>query len=201
MDTNRFDETVRSLLEDSSRRGLVGRLVSGALRLSLVRRAESVNASQHQRQKHRRRKQRRQKQRQEQPQLNEPGCIDVGQPCFGRSDLCCSGLCQGEPPNKGQPDTRTCVAHDTGGCQAGQRPDGCGGVDIACTATNGSEGACNTTTGKAGFCAFSGDCFPCAKDADCQALCGPGAACVVCAETCTATGGTACLGPDSCEGF
>jgi hypothetical protein len=197
-----FDALTKSLCEGLSRRGLVGGFVSGLMGSRMIGHSQLMEARNRRRtQKHKRRRKRKQKQGQGQPLLNAFGCVDVGQKCFGRGDLCCTGRCEGTPPRNGGPDERRCAAHDTGGCQAGQRPSGCGGVDTACTTTSGSEGACNTTTGKSGFCAAAGDCFPCAKDADCQGLCGPGAACVVCAESCSGTGGTACLGPGPCEGF
>jgi hypothetical protein len=122
-----------------------------------------------------------------------PGCKNVGRKCQ-RARQCCSGVCEGKK------DKKRCRAHDTGGCRAGQRSTGCGGsVDIDCTTSADLLGACQTTTGNAGFCAASGDCFRCRKDADCRAVCGPRAACVRCEESCSGVGGTACLGPDACD--
>ncbi|MGH2615812.1 MAG: hypothetical protein ACRDJC_11270 [Thermomicrobiales bacterium] len=121
-----------------------------------------------------------------------PGCKNVGRKCRRRKQ-CCSSVCRGKKGKK------RCKAHDTGGCRAGQQSTGCGGNDVACTTNSGNPGICETTTGNAGFCAFSGDCFPCQKDADCREVCGPRAACTRCASTCFGVGGTACFGPDACD--
>lgn len=120
-----------------------------------------------------------------------PGCKNVGRKCKRRRQ-CCSGICRGKRGRK------RCKAHDAGGCRAGQQSEGCGGADTACTTSTGNPGVCETTTGNAGFCAFSGDCFPCKKDADCRDVCGPRAACIRCVSTCSGVGGTACFGPDAC---
>jgi hypothetical protein len=144
----------------------------------------------------------RKKRRKKTPQLNAFGCLNVGQKCRGKDALCCSGKCAGKKPKRGRKDRRTCVAHDTGGCPKGDPSEACGGdVETVCTAATGLEGVCDRTTGNAGFCTVSGDCFPCRKDADCQPLCGPEAACIRCEETCSGVGGTACVGPSLCEGF
>lgn len=133
--------------------------------------------------------------------LNAFGCVDVGQPCRGNSTNCCSGICQGKKPKKGKKDRSTCVAHDASTCLPGQQIVDCGAADVACTTSAGEPGACTTTTGNAPYCAESGTCFPCTRDADCQAVCGPQAACAPCAAVCAAKGGTACFGPSSssCE--
>lgn len=120
-----------------------------------------------------------------------PGCKDVGKKCRKAKD-CCSGVCKGKKGKK------RCKAHDTGGCTPGGNTVGCGGTDVACTTSNGVPGQCVTTTGNAGYCGTGGDCFPCAKDADCRPVCGPGAACIKCEVGCTV--GTVCLGLSSCIG-
>jgi len=189
MDTDRFDATTRSLTTMPPRRGILRGLAGAALGLVSCRPPANVAA----------RKRRRKKKT---PRLNEFGCLNVGQKCRGKDKLCCSGICAGKKPKHGGKDRRRCAAHDTGGCPAGERQEACsGGFDRVCTSASGQEGVCNTTTGNAGFCAVSGDCFPCQRDADCQPLCGPGAACVRCAETCLAAGGAACFGPGDCDGF
>jgi hypothetical protein len=122
-----------------------------------------------------------------------PGCKNVGRKCK-RSTQCCSGVCK---VKKGK---NRCKAHDTGGCRAGVQELACGGEDDAlCTTADGAEGVCDTTTGNAGFCTVNGACFPCAKDAECRPICGPRAACIVCADECADQGGTACVGPGECE--
>lgn len=120
-----------------------------------------------------------------------PGCKDVGKKCKNAGQ-CCSGVCKGKKKKK------RCKAHDTGGCLAGQQETNCGGADVECTTSAGEPGACDTTTGNGGFCTFDRSCFPCTKDADCRAFCGPDAACIQCDPLCGAEGGTACAGPDLC---
>lgn len=125
---------------------------------------------------------------------NAFGCVDVGKFCKNDGQ-CCSGICAGKKGKK------QCKAHDAEGCQARQVEEFCGGIDVPCTTSAGVEdGACDTTTGNAGFCAGDGECTVCTKDADCIALCGPQAACIICNGECEETGGTACVGPagDSC---
>jgi hypothetical protein len=120
---------------------------------------------------------------------NAFGCLDVDDPCQ-REDQCCSGICEGK---KGQ---RTCRAHDTGSCSAGEQFEICGGTeDVSCTTSAGTPGLCGTTTGNAGYCLASAHCFACQTDADCQealdGLFGPRAACIPCA-VCAKEGGTIC---------
>ena len=102
-----------------------------------------------------------------------PGCKNVGARCK-RPGQCCSGLCKGKKGRK------KCKGHDSGGCKPGTIPFSCGGVEVACTTSSGLAGACATTTGKGGYC-FSNVLPPqCTRDADCQELYGPRAACVTC---------------------
>jgi hypothetical protein len=135
-----------------------------------------------------------------QPVFNQFGCVDIGQPCLGDSSLCCSGICQGTAPARGQADTSVCVAHNAGPCVPAA--DSCmAPAAVQCNASNRFS-VCTLTTGNAGFC---GDisagtttyCRVCSKDTDCQAEFGAGAACVVlgaaCTPLCGVTGRTACL--------
>jgi hypothetical protein len=121
------------------------------------------------------------------------GCKNVGAKCKKKKD-CCSGVCKGKKGKK------KCKAHDTGGCQAGQRSMGCGGGEnVPCTTSAGEDGLCQATTGNGGYCSGSGlICTPCSKDAECRSFCGPDAACIQCAESCV-TSGTACVGPVECS--
>jgi hypothetical protein len=68
-------------------------------------------------------------------------------------------------------------------------------TEVTCLNSKGEDGLCATTTGNAGYCMFSGDCYPCTTDFECQransGFFGPTAACVKCAA-CDQTGGTAC---------
>lgn len=135
------------------------------------------------------------------PAVNAFGCLNVGQPCRGDNALCCSGVCQGAAPQPGAPDTSTCVAHHAGPCRAGATTCEAGTL-VECVADEASM--CVRTTGNAPFCGslmidIQKYCRVCAKDTDCQAEYGPGAACVVldgiCSGFCGVTGLTACLPP------
>jgi hypothetical protein len=121
---------------------------------------------------------------------NDFGCVNVGSFCKNNGQ-CCSSICRGKKSKK------KCTAHDQSTCQAGQTIEDCGGaVDVLCTSSTGEEGLCVTTTGNAGYCFSGADCFPCAKDVDCEPFCGPGAACIVCASCVVEAGtATACVGP------
>ncbi len=120
------------------------------------------------------------------PKNNAFGCLNVGKACNGKNAKCCSGVCQGKRPKKGDKDKSECKAHNVGSCRANQ--DNC----VASTGPCGTEGACFRTTGNASFCGGNGVCLACKKDTECEALgFGVGAACAVCIE-CQATGGTGC---------
>lgn len=124
--------------------------------------------------------------RKQKPQPNAYGCLELGQKCGGNHALCCSGSSQGKRPKKGKPDRRRCVGHNALTCQAEQ--DSC----LQGNQTCGTNGLCLHTTGKSSYCGTSGICAVCQRDADCEALRGPGAACVICTAACPGTGGTAC---------
>jgi hypothetical protein len=130
--------------------------------------------------------------------LNEFGCVNVGGKCRGKDSVCCSGICQGKKPKNGKKDKSRCVAHDTGGCEAGVRDGGCGGTNVSCLTSTGSTGVCETTTGNAGYCADGFVCHACRTDAECRTLCGTeAAACVQCPD-CSGPGtvATGCAGPN-----
>jgi hypothetical protein len=139
-------------------------------------------------------RQRKAKRRNAKIELNAYGCVNVGDFCRNAGQ-CCSGLCKGKKRRK------RCRAHDSEGCEAGATSGLCavGLQDVACTTSRGAPGICYTTTGNAGICAVAhGDarlCRECAEDVECQALFGPGAACVPCPGDCPATG-TRCVTPD-----
>jgi hypothetical protein len=126
------------------------------------------------------------KRRDKKPRFNRYGCVNVGEKCYGKNAHCCSGICDGKGKRS------RCVAHGEGGCTVG---DNTCAAYVACE----GDGSCYRTTGKAGFCAGPiCDCAPCKKDRDCQAVLGPGAACIVCTEDCVGVNGskgTACVLP------
>jgi hypothetical protein len=176
MDDLQFEEFIRSLAR--SRRSFL----SGPLALAASWFGVSV-AGAKKKHKHKKRK------RKPKATPNEFGCLEVGDPCTS-ADECCSGVCEGTPGNK------VCTAHDTGDCRPGERSESCSAtsLDIRCTTSTGNpNGICDTTTGNAAYCVYDGDCFPCRKDVDCQAFCGPQAACIRC-DSCPE--GTSCVAPD-----
>lgn len=129
--------------------------------------------------------------------FNEFGCINVGKLCK-TDDQCCSGICQGKKGKK------RCKAHGAAGCNPGVQDSSCGtdanpGTNVVCTtATGNADGLCGTTTGNAGYCLYTGECYPCRKDAECQEYCGPKAACIRC-DGCTETGGRSCAMPENTQ--
>jgi hypothetical protein len=110
---------------------------------------------------------------------NAFGCVSVGKACRGKDANCCSGICKGKKPRKGEKDTSRCVAHDTGGCLPGK--DICDAF-VACTTSAGNTGHCGTTTGNAGYCfdVIPGLAQRCRRDPDCREALGASAACVYC---------------------
>src|SRR5688572_19569171 len=184
MGPSRFDALTRSLAVSPTRRGVLQRL-AGVLALGLLGSLPRVVSSK--------------KGKRNKPKKNAFGCLNVGQPCRGKNGKCCSGICQGKKPKKGKKDKSRCVGHDGSTCLPGQHMEECGGVaNVACATSVGLAGSCATTTGNAAYCLSSGECFPCTRDADCQAVCGPRAACIQCATECAGRGGTACMGIETC---
>lgn len=179
-----FDAVIRFLIARSKRRTLLRGLIVAALGIPTSIFPESTGA---------RKRRHHRKNRTNPPQLNAFGCLDVGQTCRGLDELCCSGICEGTKPKKGERDKSQCIAHNTGGCSPLQ--------DLCTTDPNtlcGATGVCARTTGNAGFCLDSTvgqlNCVACKKDADCTAGFGPGAACLVCDVACPATR-TVCAPP------
>jgi hypothetical protein len=169
MDGSRLDAIARSLGGATTRRTILGGLTAlGATTLRLPGAAVA-----------------RKRKNKQKPQPNAYGCLDTGQKCGGNSARCCSGICQGKKPKKGKKDKSTCVAHNKFDCPAGA--NSC--LELVKCGTNG---LCVQTTGKASFCGRTGFCAVCQRDADCEEMMGPGAACTVCAAGCPETGGTAC---------
>jgi hypothetical protein len=120
-------------------------------------------------------------------------CSKDGKTC-GRDNQCCSGQCKGTEcrPAKGQ---GTCtIRRDF--CKTGLDGTDCGTTD------DGNPCTCLVTTRGASFCGgVASQCAPCANDADCTEVTGPGSACVrtvgtpACGENCLEEGGTACSPP------
>jgi hypothetical protein len=177
MDRPRFDRLTRMVATRLSRRRFAGGFTLAALAIP------GLTDARHKHKKHHKHKK---------PTFNAFGCVNVAGFCTD-SAQCCSGICEVAHG------TATCHAHDQSTCQAGD--DLCAGADVTCITTTGDDGDCLRTTGEASYCKASFGCFACTKDADCVAVCGDGAACVVCTIDCQEeTGGTACAGvrTDSC---
>ena len=173
------DSTFDTLTSAPSRRDVLRGLAAAGFGPGFARLPEFAGA----------RKKRKKKKRKPKVRFNAFGCVSVGGFCQ-TAEQCCSGICEGEPGKK------TCLAHDTGGCPPGIDEVGCGdpGTDVPCTLSTGETDGylCNATTGNAGFCALTGDCFACRKDAECQEFYETSrAACVRC-TACPETGGNAC---------
>jgi hypothetical protein len=167
VDEYRLTVVTPSLASIPSRRDVLRGLAGSGLGLGAVRLPAAAIA-------------RKKKKKNKKAKPNAFGCLNVGDPCK-HANQCCSGVCKGKRGKK------RCHAHDTGGCKPSTSPG------TPCTSSSGVAGQCYTTTGGAGYCGV-GDCYPCAKDADCRAVCGPRAACVVRAAECLV--GTGCRGPD-----
>src|SRR4051812_948063 len=151
MDHNRLDLLTQSVAA-SSRRGVVHALARGGLAAIIGWPLRvSVDAKTNHHKKHKKKSQNKNLQRQPlpPPALNAFGCVDIGQACRGDSTLCCSGVCQGGPPQAGQPDTSFCIGHNAGIC--GPDSDACL-AEVSCNPSNPSC-RCALTTGSAGFCA------------------------------------------------
>ena len=165
-ETPRFDRLIRAFT--ASRRSLIGGMVLTAM----VELGASGDAA-----KRRRRNTKR-------PRRNRFGCVDVGGKCFGKSDACCSGICDGTKSKS------RCIAHHEEGCLSDR--SSCSEATLC-----GEQGRCYQTTGNAGFCANGGlcDCAACQRDSDCEGRFGPGAACIVCGDCVGVKGsnGTACV--------
>lgn len=179
MDDFHFDDLVRSLTR--SRRAVV----AGALGFGLFALPGLVDAR---KRKHKKRK----KKHKKKIARNAFGCVDVAGFCNTSGD-CCSGICEG-PKGK-----KTCQDHDASTCQAGQTDGFCSGLvgEVGCVTSTAEDGVCLTTTGNAPYCAISGGCFSCARDADCVPFCGSAAACIACPANCADAGGTMCAAPSS----
>jgi hypothetical protein len=174
VDQNRFDALTQWLKHGPSRRDVLRGLSAAGLGLGSMRLPDIGKAK--------RKGKRKKKPKKAQP--NAFGCLEVGDPCK-TEEQCCSGICEGEKGKK------KCKAHDTSNCQA--RHNSCAALSIPCTTTTGSNGLCVRTTGNASYCQAQGDCFPCSRDTDCEAVCGAQAACIVCEIQC-GPNGTACVG-------
>jgi hypothetical protein len=136
--------------------------------------------------------------------LNQFGCLDVGGRCQGNSANCCSGVCQGTKPKRGENDKSVCVAHNQDGCTPERNGCVVGTALSACNPAN-PVAFCLVTTGNAGFCGnvaglSPANCQLCTKDTDCVAFgFPPGSACVLfdggCSSNCPTTGTRACIPP------
>jgi hypothetical protein len=181
MDHDAFDRLIGALRRGASRRRVL-RLTAAALGLGGAAGVASRATA-------------KKKKKKKPLKFNSFGCVNVGGKCRGNDANCCSNICEGKKPKKGEKDKSRCVAHDASTCLTGQALEVCGGdEDVVCETSGGTEGSCATTTGNAPFCAANGGiCFPCKKDADCIDSCKEGAACFPCVEFCANQGGTACF--------
>lgn len=200
MEPQDFDRFARLLGRATGRRHLLFGLAASPLAVLLAaRRPDTVGAKK----RHAKRK------KPPTPVFNEFGCLDVGQPCQGKSDLCCSGVCKGKKPKKGKPDKRVCAAHHTADCTPQRTICEVEAPVLALCDLPSDTSACVHTTGNSVFCGSllgfteAIHCRACAKDTDCLAFgFAPGSACAilegsVCGEgaVCASTEGRACVPP------
>jgi hypothetical protein len=195
MDQERFDSLARRAGRIGTRRGIVGAGLGGVLGALAIGDLDA------------RKRKSKQKGNGGKPKPNEFGCLNVGKACAGNDDTCCSGICQGQKPKKGEKDKSRCVGHDALGCTPQRSQCVVENLDDARCNLPNQGSFCMTTTGNAGFCSelagLSVDlvCRPCSRDRDCVAFgFTPGSACVDlragnCAGSCAETGGRACLPP------
>ena len=132
MDSYRFDEPTRSLTVAGSRRRALAAALGGLITLGAL----SADAE-------------RVKRTKKKPKLNAFGCLNVGQPCRGKDAKCCSGVCEGMKPKKGEKNKSSCVAHNIGGCTIERSSCVTGNQSSLC----GPQSLCLATTGNASFCA------------------------------------------------
>jgi len=105
MDEFQFDALTRSLIAPGSRRQAVATAIVGLLGAFGARPAAAKKAK-----------------KAKKPKNNAFGCLDVGQNCRSSDRKCCSGICHGKKPKKGNKDTTKCVAHNVGGCTLDRAP-------------------------------------------------------------------------------
>jgi hypothetical protein len=178
LDSRHFDALTRRLSAPLSRRPLFAAIAGALSAGTRAHMAAAVGTEQ-------KRKSKRKHKKGKAPKPNAYGCLNIGKVCRA-SDECCSGICEGK---KGK---RTCRDHNVGPCKA--IFDGCATLAVGC----GTGGVCFRTTGNASFCGGQGgNCMVCARDADCEATHGKGAACVVCDDCDGIDGskGTVCYPP------
>jgi hypothetical protein len=211
LDPNRFATLTRDLAGGPNRRDLMRVLAGSGLAAVFgwsysARQVDAKSKSHHKTRgrKDKNNKNKRNENQQPPPPLpfNEFGCLDIGQPCRGENANCCSGLCEGPAPQQSQSDTSQCVAHNIGVCAVDS--DSCSSESsVSCDSANHAA-FCVRTTGNAAFCGdfkagVANLCRVCAKDTDCQAEFGAGAACLdfggLCTAICASTGRTACVPP------
>ena len=168
MDATRFDALARIFGDQASRR-----VVLGGVLATLGREVARAAKQKHHKQK---------------LQRNQFGCVNFGGKCRGNDVNCCSGICNGKKPKKGEKDKSKCAGHDASTCLAGQ--DTCAGPFFPCVSSRSPFARCVITTGNAPYCAGDVFCQSCARDTDCPPeKFESGAACIVCGD-CAET--TAC---------
>jgi hypothetical protein len=184
MDPTSIDIMARGLERRAPRRaalGVLGGLAALLTRLGIV----GIDA-------------RKNKKGKEKLKRNAFGCVNVGAGCRGKDANCCSGICQGKKPRKGQKDKSRCVAHNTGSCTP-QRSLCVTGSAVSYCTPGEFDAVCVATTGNAGYCASNvgltaDNCRVCRTDPECEAAGFPaGSACVILT-------GVGCVGPSDCNG-
>jgi hypothetical protein len=215
MDQTRFNALTRTVTSLPSRRDVLRSLAGSGIGFGFVSLPGMTEAKKKSKQKKGKKKRNKrpepQPQAQPQPQplaplvFNQYGCVEVGQPCRGDANNCCSGICEGSAPAEGRPDSSRCIAHGTGICNQDKTGVCTALTDEVPTLSCGNDCYCFRTTAGSNFCAVppaakdDPKCADCKKDADCEALGFPGgSACIpVALGHCTGRckSGMACLSP------
>jgi hypothetical protein len=110
----------RTLTRLPSRRDVLRGLAGSGLGLVTIRLPDAIAAK----------KKRNRKDKKPKLQRNLYGCVDVGKACRGNNANCCSDLCEGKKPRRGQKDKSRCLAHNVLDCPPGW--DGCLESGVTC---------------------------------------------------------------------
>jgi hypothetical protein len=100
LDANQFDHAVRAIEMGVKRRRVLGSFFAVSLAAPLFGFAAGSGVEAR-RKKHRKKIKR-----------NSFGCVNVGQKCYGKSEVCCSGICDGKGKRS------KCVGHNADTCSA-----------------------------------------------------------------------------------
>ena len=173
MDRNLFNVISREFRHAPSRREVLIALFGVGIGVEALRLPNNAAAKKHRQPGHRKTHKHKKSAKLDPETPNQFGCLEVGQLCGGDSTVCCSGVCAGEKPKKGKPDTRNCAAHGTGTCdQAAVGACDAPEVNEQLTCNGNPNCVCFRTTAGSNFCVHPSHtkstdiCSNCRTDAD-----------------------------------